>query len=87
MLLPFFKKDVFLKDATNRSIKSNIQEYIKCQVKLNELSRYENLKHLNVTSCDMVPDEVLFIFKIAFPYLKVVNYYGENIDLWDIRHE
>lgn len=81
-LINVFEKEIFLLDRKNKKIDlKNVEKYFKgskCNLQ-NEIPYYKYLKYVNVRSCDFVPDEVLFILKILYPYQKLINYYGEEV--------
>lgn len=82
-LVDVFDKQSFSIDRKNKKINfHNVEKYFKnVQNDIREkINYYRFLKYLNVRSCDFVPDEILFILKLLFPFQKLINYYGEDID-------
>ena len=82
-MLDYFDKDKFLKNKKEKKIENgNFKDYFK-SMNGNEISKkinyYGYLKYVNVRSCDFVEDEILFILKLIFPYMKLINYYGEDV--------
>lgn len=43
---------------------------------------YSRLKLLNLSQCDRVPDSHLWTIQLAFPRMKILNYYGETFSAW-----
>jgi len=80
-ILDLFNKEVFLKKKMEK--KKNFkkpEEYFKEGWNKREISCYRFLKYLDLRSCDLVADEVLMVMKIIFPSLRLVNYYGEEVN-------
>lgn len=79
-LLEIFDKETFLKDKKEGKVNViNKEFYFKGGKFSNDNNCYLFLKSISLRSCDYIPDEILFILKILFPYIKVINYYGEKV--------
>ncbi len=82
-MLDYFDKEKFLKNKKEKKIENgNFNDYFKRMDEKEvskEINCYGYLKYVNVRSCDFVADEILFILKLKFPYMKLINYYGEDV--------
>ena len=78
-LLNNFDKETFFINKKERKINMKKPEiYFKTELKPVFFDCYMFMKYLNVRSCDFIVDEVLIIFKLLFPFIKLINYYGEE---------
>ena len=69
-------------DKKNNSIcvENPKETYFESSIFNNKLQYYHKLQIINLTQCDLVPDCILWIFKLLYPQINIYNYYAEPIE-------
>ncbi|KRX00358.1 hypothetical protein PPERSA_10857 [Pseudocohnilembus persalinus] len=98
LLLPFlniektkelkFSQIIFTKKTLKQLILTNsyytefVQQFFNKKIDFSSIDHYQKLMHFDLQKSDFLSDELLFVLKLIRPFIKILNYYGDEVVLF-----